>query len=234
MNTDEQRLLARCTAIGVSSWSDALDELAIGGVLQGITQRSGSGRMCGFAVTARQLPGRLGDFEKSDFAVGRLVAAAGPGKVLMVDVGGAPVSTLGGLASLAASKQGASGVVIDGGCRDIDEIRATKLWLASRWVVPTTGKRRLKLQPLGGTVSVGGIEVSQGDLVVGDETGIVVVPRAKLLEVLEQAERIVAVDERVEAAIRAGESFVRPPQPLDTFPHRNSAYCGDLANISAV
>jgi len=207
MNTDEQKLLARCTAIGVSSWSDALDELAIGGVLQGITQRSGSGRMCGFAVTARQLPGRLGDFEKSDFAVGRLVAAAGPGKVLMVDVGGAPVSTLGGLASLAASKQGASGVVIDGGCRDIDEIRATKLWLASRWVVPTTGKRRLKLQPLGGTVSVGGIEVSQGDLVVGDETGIVVVPRAKLLEVLEQAERIVAVDERVEAAIRAGESF---------------------------
>jgi regulator of RNase E activity RraA len=207
MNTDEQRLLARCTAIGVSIWSDALDELAIGGVLQGITQRSGSGRMCGFAVTARQLPGRLGDFEKSDFAVGRLVAAAGPGKVLMVDVGGAPVSTLGGLASLAASKQGASGVVIDGGCRDIDEIRATKLWLASRWVVPTTGKRRLKLQPLGGTVSVGGIEVSQGDLVVGDETGIVVVPRAKLLEVLEQAERIVAVDERVEAAIRAGESF---------------------------
>jgi len=207
MNTDEQKLLARCTAIGVSSWSDALDELAIGGVLQGITQRSGSGRMCGFAVTARQLPGRLGDFEKSDFAVGRLVAAAGPGKVLMVDVSGAPVSTLGGLASLAASKQGASGVVIDGGCRDIDEIRATKLWLASRWVVPTTGKRRLKLQPLGGTVSVGGIEVSQGDLVVGDETGIVVVPRAKLLEVLEQAERIVAVDERVEAAIRAGESF---------------------------
>ena len=140
MNTDEQRLLARCTAIGVSSWSDALDELAIGGVLQGITQRSGSGRMCGFAVTARQLPGRLGDFEKSDFAVGRLVAAAGPGKVLMVDVGGAPVSTLGGLAS-------------------------TSAW-----------KRQF-------------------------------------------------AQEKV---------LVRPPQPLDTFPHRNSAYCGDLANISAV
>ena len=207
MDTNEQKLLARCAAIGVSSWSDALDELAIDGVLQGITQRSGSGRMCGFAVTARQLSGRLGDFEKSDFAVGPLVAATGPGKVLMVDVGGAPISTLGGLASLAASKQGASGVVIDGACRDIDEIRATKLWLASRWVVPTTGKRRLKLQPLGGTVSVGGILVSQGDLVVGDDTGIVVVPRARLLEVLEQAERIVAIDERVEERIRAGESF---------------------------
>src|SRR5690349_23176253 len=93
---------------------------------------------------------RLGDFEKSDFAVGRLVDATGPGKVLMVDVGGAPISTLGGLASLAASKRGATGVIIDGGCRDVEEIRATKLWLASRWVVPTTGKRRLKLQSLGG------------------------------------------------------------------------------------
>ena len=49
--------------------------------------------------------------------------------------------------------------------------------------------------------------MSQGDFVVGDDTGIVVVPRARLLEVLEQAERIVAIDERVEERIRAGESF---------------------------
>jgi regulator of RNase E activity RraA len=207
MDTNEQKLLARCAAIGVSSWSDALDELGIDGVLQGMTQRSGSGRMCGFAVTARQLAGRLGDFEKSDFAVGPLVAAAGPGKVLMVDIGGAPISTMGGLAALATSRQGASGVVIDGACRDLDEIRATKLWLASRWVMPTTGKRRLKLQPLGGTVTVGGIQVSQGDLVVGDDTGIVVVPKARLNHALEQAERIVAIDEKVEERIRAGESF---------------------------
>jgi regulator of RNase E activity RraA len=207
MDASEQKLLARCTSITVSSWSDALDEAAIEGVLQGITQRSGTGRIAGFAVTARHLPGRLGEFDKSDFAVGQLVAAVGPGKVLMVDMGGAPISTLGGLASLAVSQRGASGVVIDGGCRDIEEIRATKLWLASRWVVPTTGKRRLKLQALGETASVGGIKVSQGDLVVGDETGIVVVPRAKLADVLEQAERIVAVDERMEERIRAGESF---------------------------
>jgi regulator of RNase E activity RraA len=204
---DQEKLLARCAGIGVSSWSDALDELAIDGVLQGITQRSGTGRMCGFAVTARHLPGRLGEFDKSDFAVGRLVDATGPGKVLMVDMAAAPISTLGGLASLAASSRGASGVVIDGGCRDIDEIRATGLWLASRWVVPTTGKRRLKLQSLGETISVGGIKVSQGDVVVGDDTGIVVVPRAQLIDVLEQAERIVAVDARLEERIRRGESF---------------------------
>ncbi len=207
MDENEQKLLGRCAAIDVSSWSDALDEVAINGVLQGITHRSGSGLVCGFAVTARQLPGKLGDFEKSDFAVGRLIEATGPGKVLMVDVGGAAISTFGGLATLAASKRGAAGIVIDGGCRDLEEIRATKLWLASRCVVPTTGKRRLKLQALGGTVSIGGIQVAQGDLVVGDDTGIVVVPRAQVLDVLEQAERIVAIDKRVEERIRAGESF---------------------------
>lgn len=205
-DTDEA-LLARCAAIAVSSWSDALDELGLSGVMSGIAQRSGSGRICGFAVTARQVPGELGAFEKADFAVGRLVAATGPGKVLVIDVGGAPISTLGGLASLACTQRGATGVVIDGACRDVDEIRETGLWLASRHVAPTTGKRRLQLQPLGGTVTAGGIAVTEGDLVVGDDTGIVVVPRAQLAAALEAADRIVAVDHEVERRIRAGTSF---------------------------
>jgi regulator of RNase E activity RraA len=207
MNSQDETMLARCASIGVSSWSDALDELGIDGVLRGIVQRSGEGRMCGFAATARQLPGSLGEFDKSDFAVGRLVDASGPGKVLMVDVGGALISTMGGLASFAVKQRSAAGVVIDGACRDLDEIRATGLWLASRWVAPTTGKRRLKLQSLGEPVSVGGISVSPDDLVIGDDTGIIVVPRARLAEAFDRVERIVAVDEEVERRIRAGESF---------------------------
>jgi regulator of RNase E activity RraA len=207
MSDRDQALLARCTAIAVSSWSDALDELGISGVMTGIAQRSGSGRMCGFAVTARQKPGALGAYDKSDFAVGRLVAATGPGKVLLIDVDGAPISTLGGLASLACTMRGATGVIIDGACRDVDEIRETGLWLASRHVAPTTGKRRLQLQPLGGTVSIGGITVTEGDLVVGDDTGIIVVPRGKLDAALAAVERIVAVDHEVEKRIRGGASF---------------------------
>ncbi|HEY4252698.1 MAG TPA: hypothetical protein VGM87_15910 [Roseomonas sp.] len=203
----ETELLARCAKIAVSTWSDALDEFGIEGVLQGIAQRSGHGRMCGFAATARQVPGRFGDFDKGEFAVGTLVAATGPGKVLMIDVDGAPISTLGGLASFACSQRGATGVVIDGACRDVEEIQATGLWLASRWVAPTTGKRRLRLQPLGGTVMVGGVQVTEGDLVVGDDTGIVAIPRARLEAVLEAAERINAVDAAVEERIRAGQSF---------------------------
>ncbi|MFC7738326.1 RraA family protein [Roseomonas sp. GCM10028921] len=203
----DDTLLQRCGAIPVSTWSDALDALGIEGVMHGLELRSGTGRIYGLAVTARQIPGRLGEFDKADFAVGRLVSAAAPGKVLVVDVGEQPISTLGGLAAYGAQKQGAAGVVIDGACRDVDEIRATGLWLASRWVAPTTGKGRLRTLPLGVTVRVGGVTVSQDDLIVGDETGIVVIPRASLEEVLNRAERIMEVDAEVERRLHAGETF---------------------------
>jgi len=62
-----------------------------------------------------------------------------------VDAGGAQISTFGGLASLATSLRGAAAVMIDGGCRDIEEVRATNLWLASRFVTPTSGKTRIRI-----------------------------------------------------------------------------------------
>ena len=76
-----------------------------------------------------------------------------------------------------SSLRGAAAVVIDGGCRDIDEIRATKLWLASRFVTPLSGKTRLRVESIGDPAHLGGLLVRAGDLVVGDETGIVIVPR---------------------------------------------------------
>lgn len=207
MSEKDQDLLARCAAIGTSTWADALDTLGIEGVLQGIVQRAGSGRVAGFAATARHVWGELGDFDRSDFAVGRLVGATGPDTVLMVDAGGTSISTFGGIASMAAVKRGATAVVIDGACRDVDEIKEEGLWMASRHVTPLTGKTRLRLQEMGGQITVGGITVNQGDLVVGDDTGLVVVPRARLQEVLKAADAALDVDERVAQGIRDGLSF---------------------------
>jgi regulator of RNase E activity RraA len=207
MTATEKDLLARCGRIGSSTWSDALDTLGIAGVVQGIPCRSGEGRIIGFATTARHSWGPLGSFERADFAVGKLVAATGPGRVLMVDVGGAAISTFGGIASSAAKGREATAVVIDGGCRDVDEIQAAGLWLASRWVTPVTGKTRLKLEELGEPVTIGGVSVSEGDLVVGDDTGIVVVPRAELPRALEAAERIFEIDLAVEKGLKQGKTF---------------------------
>jgi regulator of RNase E activity RraA len=116
------------------------------------------------------------------------------------------ISTFGGLATLAASLRGVTAVVIDGGCRDIEEIRATRFWLGSRFATPTSGKTRISVESIGDPVHVGGVLVG-GDLVVGDETGIVVVPRAQIAAVLVKAEAIVEKDRMIEAALRAGKSF---------------------------
>lgn len=223
MNPEDKALLERCARMGSSTWSDALDACGIAGVVQGIPRRGGDGVAVGFATTARHEWGPLGDFDRADFAVGKLVAATGPGRVLMVDVGGAAISTFGGIASLAASRREATGVVIDGGCRDTDEIRATGLTLAARWVTPTTGKTRLKLQSMGEPVTIGGVSVQEGDLVVLDDTGIVVVPRQELPRVLAEAERILAVDHAVEQGIRAGKTFAESAADANYIPLRKSS-----------
>lgn len=207
MAEEDGKRLARCAAIGTSTWSDALDACGLQGVVTGIPQRSGSGRFAGYAVTARETAGPLGSFARGEFGVGPIIAAVGPGEVLMIDLGGANVSTFGGLASLATLKRGAAAVVIDGGCRDIDEMQPRGLWLASRHVTPTTGKTRLKLEGINEPVTVGGIRVAPGDLVVGDPTGIVVVPRGEVDRVLTEAERMLAVDAKMEHAIEGGASF---------------------------
>jgi len=200
-------LLERCKRIGTSTWSDALDNLAINGVVKGIPHRSGQGRFAALAVTAREATGGFGVYQSSDFAVAQIVGAAGPDRVLMVDMGGAEISTFGGLAALAAVTRRAAAVVIDGGCRDLDEIRTHGLWLASRFVTPTSGKCRVKLKSLGESITIGGITVRPDDLVVGDETGIVCVPKDDIEHVLVDAERLLSLDHQIETALRQGESF---------------------------
>jgi len=219
---EEKNLLDECAAIDTSTWSDALDQMDLDGIVEGIPQRSGAGRMCGFAVTARQVPGKLHDFDKADFAVNRLVESAGPRNVLVIDVGGQPISTLGGLASYGTKKRGVRGVLIDGGCRDVDEIRVTGVWLASRHITPRTGKGRLRTQQYGERVTIGGISIAQGDLVVGDDTGIVVIPRSKLDEALKRAKQILAVDKDVEARMKRGESFDSAARATGYVPERKA------------
>ena len=207
MSTAPSDLLTSCALIGTSTWSDALDECGIAGVVKGLTQRGGQGRFAGFAVTARQSVDRLGSFGRADLGIGKILDAAGPGAVLMIGMGGAEVSTFGGLAAMAAKMKGIAGVVIDGGCRDVGEISATGLWTASRHVVPTTGKTRVRLESLGEGANIGGVRVKNGDLVIGDDTGVVVIPQNEITRVLKIAESMLAKDLEVEKGLKAGKSF---------------------------
>ena len=200
-------LLARCARIATSTWSDALDEVGLDAIIEGLPQRSGRGRFAAWASTAKLTVAPRGTFPKGVLGVGTIIDAVGPGGVLVVDMGGAPVSTFGGLAARAAAAKNVVAIVIDGACRDLDEIVETGLWLASRHVTPRTGKTRGRLDAIGEPVEIGSVKVSAGDLLVGDETGLVAIPRARVHEILAIAEAKRDTDDAVEAGLRSGLSF---------------------------
>lgn len=204
---ETRALLARCARIGTATWADAFDAFGLDGIVSGLPQRSGTGRCAGFAVTVRAEVAPLGGFDVQEFGQDRMIDAAGPGQVLVVSAGGVEISCMGGIVGLSASKKGIEGVVIDGGCRDVDDLRKAGLWVASRHVTPRTGKRRLRLGSFGAPVLLGGVRVAGGDLVVGDATGLVVVPRERLEEVLAVAERVLGKDTRMEQSVAAGQSL---------------------------
>ena len=114
---------------------------------------------------------------------------------------------MGGIVALSAHKKGIEGVVIDGACRDIEDIRKAGLWVASRHLTPRTGMRRVRLGGFGEPIMLAGVPVRRGDLVVGDATGLVIVPQDRLDAVLAIAERVNTSDARLEGAVAAANSL---------------------------
>jgi regulator of RNase E activity RraA len=200
-------LLERCRQIATSTWSDALDQFNVQGVVSGLSQRSGRGRFAGLAKTAWEVSGPLRTYPRSEFAVGKLIDALEPGRVLAIGAAGAEISSFGGLAALAAKMHGAAAVIIDGACRDVQELQATELWVASRFVTPTSGKTRIRVESMGAPIPLGGVIVRPNDLIVGDDTGIVVIPGAQLEEIFIKAQAIHEQDLEVERLIREGQRF---------------------------
>jgi 4-hydroxy-4-methyl-2-oxoglutarate aldolase len=120
---------------------------------------------------------------------------ARPGNVIVIEHRDAPpiiASCWGGLLARAALVRQVSGVVIDGLCRDIDEIRELGLPLSARGVVPFTARRRVIEVAMGEPVTIAGVGVSPGDLVLADGTGVAFVAAAVSDDVLRVGEELAA------------------------------------------
>ena len=140
--------------------------------------------------------------------------AIGPGEVLVVDAGGSlEAAVLGDMFTRRVMERGGTGVVIDGVVRDLSAIRGVGLPVFARGVHGAGIPRALMSVGRDEPVRCGGVPVMPGDVVVGDEDGVVVVPPHLAAEVAEAAfehqEEEVWIRERLEA----GESLhdVYPP-----------------------
>jgi regulator of RNase E activity RraA len=200
-------VVARLGRLYTSTLSNALEDLGHDGVILGLPPVAPGMRLAGRALTVLQITGAAGDFPGADFRVGAMIDAAGPGDVVVVANGGHQVSSWGGTATYAAKLKGIAGLVVDGGVRDREEMVEHELPVFARHLVPTTGRGRIRVVEIGGTVAIAGQRVATGDVIVADGTGIVCIPEEQAERVLEIAEGLADDDAQAMEEIAGGLTF---------------------------
>jgi len=175
--------------------------------MQGLAQVVPGARCAGRAVTVREISGQRGDFTSDDFKVGKLIDAAGPGDVLVIDIGGRCVSTFGGLATLAAKLKGIAGLIADGGVRDREEMVEHQFPVFARHMTPLTGRTRLAVTHINEPIVCAGVRVRPDDVIVGDGSGVVCIPSEHAQQVAELASGYAEDDRQAAAELAKGLSF---------------------------
>jgi len=195
--------------VSIPNVSDAMDRLNIVGHPTGILQTwSGCPRLVGTAATMKLVSA---DVSQESPVIGtlRAIMAGHPGDVLVIDFGNNKyVNTMGGVAGATAVHYGLTGCVSDGLVRDIDEYKMLGLPVYARGPIQTSIRGRCGFGGYGIDVELDGVKVRPGDLIVGDENGLLVVPAEAIKDVLELAQKLKAIEDSVIAAVRRGEDPV--------------------------
>jgi regulator of RNase E activity RraA len=153
--------------------------------------------MAGTAVTARS---RGGD----NLTFLRALEFCRPGDVLLIDAGGdMNNAVVGGILTFYAASIDLAGVVIDGAIRDVAEIREREFPVYARGV---THRGPYKDGPgeINVTVCVGGMVVNPGDIVVGDQDGLLAIPQDGVGELIEKARGVLAAEAQTLRAMKEG------------------------------
>ncbi|MGB9957526.1 4-carboxy-4-hydroxy-2-oxoadipate aldolase/oxaloacetate decarboxylase [Haloferax prahovense] len=154
--------------------------------------------MAGTAVTVKAAPG-------DNLIIHKAITMAEPGDVLIIDCDGyTDTGHVGELMCTSCLANGLAGLVIDGAYRDSREIAEMEFPVYGRGVNP---QGPLKQDPgsINVTVSVGGVSVDPGDIVIGDDDGLAVIPREGAEEVLERAHEKLSAEDSVREEVLDGE-----------------------------
>jgi regulator of RNase E activity RraA len=138
-------------------------------------------RVAGPAYPVRCAPG-------DNLMLHAAIHRAPAGSIIVVEAGDVDYAVAGGNVCAVAQRRGIAAFVVDGAIRDLAEVRERRFPVFARGVIPFPGGKAM-LDVLNGPVRCGGVRVAPGDMVVADEEGIVVVPVARLDEVLRAAQQ---------------------------------------------
>ena len=195
--------MSQLSQYSTSIVSDALDELAVLGVLPGIeARRVGQGRVVGRALPVRLQP-KSNDPSAYRFGGGvgkpleQVLQTMQDGDIVVMDLGGSNrAAAWGGLASRIAQRRGVRGTIMWGACRDVDEIRAIGYPVWSVAVCPRRSRNEFTFGAINEPITIQGVTIAPRDFIVADESGVVCVPQGRFGEVIALCARI-AVQERV-------------------------------------
>ncbi len=129
-----------------------------------------------------------------------------PGDVLVIDSCGSEIACWGELATHSCISKGVAAVIIDGAARDIDDIRKLKFPVFARHFIPTAGEPK-GFGEINAAIECGGRKVEPGDWIIGDESGIVVVPQKIAMEIANRAIDVKEREDRIREEIKRGSTL---------------------------
>ncbi len=135
------------------------------------------------------------------------------GDVIVVYAGSKDVAPWGELASWSCKQRGIAGIVIDGAVRDVGEIRRLRFPVFAKYVVPNAGEPK-GFGEINAEIKCGGQEVKPEDWIIGDDNGVVVVPKEHAYEIARRAKEVWKNEERVREEIKRGKTL---SQVLDLY-----------------
>ena len=192
----EEELISLLKEVSTPNISDAMHRK---GAMRDIHPINVGTKMAGTAITVQTF---AGDWAKSVEAID----LGGPGKVIVIYNGSNYVAPWGGLATLSCRIKGIEGVVIDGAVRDVDEIRAMNYPVFASAVVPNAGEPK-GMGEINAEITCGGQLVKPGDYIVGDDSGVVVIPRERAYEIARRAKEVEKNESRMYEEIRRGSTL---------------------------
>lgn len=142
----------------------------------------------------------------NNLAIHQAITLAPPGSVLVIDVGGCTASGhIGDLMSTACQVRGIQGIVIDGTCRDMEDIIKMGFPVFARGGNPHSNAK-VQAGAFNVTVRCGGLDIAPGDIIFGDATGVVTFPASELDNITSKAKAIMVKELGIVQEIYAGKT----------------------------
>ena len=207
---DETEIRQRFLAIDTSNVGDVLDKMGLRE--QGLAPDfapfpADAGRLAGFAYTIR---GQMAPYDETGDAL-KMQACSGisANQVSVWSGDGDGICYFGELIALGMQERGCTGALVDGGVRDVRWLGVHKFPTYARYRTPIQSIHRWRVTAWQEPVYLRGatstyVKIAPGDFILGDEDGVIAIPRDHIQDVLIESEALTAKEVAIRAELRQG------------------------------